>query len=170
LFSPANDGFYQKVSDHTTPTTGGLPSILTASLIPTFLLPTLTITHRLVAKAPRILGRIVSIIGIVETILTTTLHTIHLESLLTMLTTTRANILKPNLSTTAIAKHFLSPLLLISVFYRSNLECQTEKKWREKYFVAQDLLGAVWYNICSVCHFGRPGGRSAILAVAILAG
>jgi len=74
--------------DHN-PHYGGLPSILSTSLIPRVLFTTLRAGHRLVAQFPRIASRIVPVVRTI-----------------TMLATTRANILKPNRSTTAITQHF----------------------------------------------------------------
>jgi hypothetical protein len=117
----------------------GLPSIPTVFLTKHLIFLTLTPGDRLtIAHIVGVTGRIITVI-----------RTIH-----TMLTAARANVLKPNLDSTAIANHrYLFFLLLISVFYGSILECQL-KKISEK-----NIL--FWHGICSGTRFAR----SAILAV-----
>jgi hypothetical protein len=76
-----------------------------------------------------------------------------------MLSTTGANILKPNHSTTAIANHCQLPFFLFHhhTFHIDN--CKRKKLEQKNIFVAQDLL----------CQFGREFGtrfaEPAILAV-----
>jgi hypothetical protein len=132
----------------------GLPSIPTILFAEHFIFLTLTPRDRLtIAHIVGVTGRIITVI-----------RTIH-----TMLTASRANVLKPNHSTTAIANHrYLFFLLLISVFYGSILECQL-KKIGGKIFcfgmafaLAQDLLILpFWQFSPPICHFGS---FSAILA------
>jgi hypothetical protein len=84
-----------------------------------------------------------------------------------MLSASRANILKPNHSTTAIAIHNPYFFLSYSLYRYSTVRSLNvkEKKSAEKlFFVAQYLL---WHEICYICHFGRSAAPPAILAVSL---
>jgi hypothetical protein len=62
-----------------------------------------------------------------------------------MLTTTRANILKTNHSTTAIAKHLSFSLSLLPLYRHYTVpyfNVKEKKSWKKYFFVAQDLLMA----------------------------
>jgi hypothetical protein len=148
-FSPKDKGIIGTIDYRSTPTIGGLPAIPATLFRPSPIFLTLTPGDRLtIAHIVGVTGRIVSIVRTVAT----------------MLTASRANVLKPNHSTTAIANH--NPYLFLSYsLYRystsRSLNVKQKKSVKKLFFVARYLL---WHEICYVCHFGSFRRRSAILA------